>query len=100
MAGYVIATINIKDRDTYDNKYVANFFGPFGKFGGEALVVEEEPDVREGSWLFTRTVVLKFPSVEQARAWYESADYQAIIGHRKAASVGNLIIANEFVMPS
>lgn len=31
-------------------------------------------------------VLLKFPSVEAAKAWYESPDYQAALKHRKKAA--------------
>jgi uncharacterized protein (DUF1330 family) len=37
-------------------------------------------------------VIIEFPSVEAARAWYESPDYQAIVGERLAATEGRAVI--------
>ena len=61
-------------------------------YGGKLLSVEEAPEVLEGEWGYTRTVLLEFPSEAQAHAWYGSADYQAIAQHRRAASVANVAL--------
>ncbi len=37
-------------------------------------------------------VILAFPSVEAARAWYDSPAYQAVIGERLAATSGRAVI--------
>ena len=37
-------------------------------------------------------VVLEFPTVEAAKAWYHSPAYQAVIGERLAASSGRAVI--------
>ena len=36
------------------------------------------------------SVLIEFPSEQDARAWYESEEYQAIAQHRFASSEGNL----------
>ena len=41
-------------------------------------------EVREGSAAIGRLVVLEFPSVEAARTFYDSPDYQAIVPIRQA----------------
>jgi uncharacterized protein (DUF1330 family) len=64
----------------------------FNAFGGKLLSVEEAPEVIEGRWAYTRTVLLEFPSEAQAHAWYGSADYQAIAKHRRSASTANLVL--------
>lgn len=95
-AAYVITTLNITDPEIYESKYVANVYDIFAKYGAEVLVVDEEPDVREGNWPYKRTIVEKFPSIEKAREWYESPEYQEFVKHRWASSEGNLIIVKEF----
>ena len=47
--------------------------------GPIAEVLEGNPDVNPG----TRLVVLEFPSLEQARAWWESEQYQPLIKLRQ-----------------
>ena len=42
----------------------------------------------EGDALPSRTVVLEFPSVKAAKAWYNSSEYQEIIGIRHANATG------------
>jgi uncharacterized protein (DUF1330 family) len=50
----------------------------------------------EGSWPFTRTVILEFPSKELARAWYGSAEYQAVVGLRHGSATSNLVIVSGY----
>jgi len=37
-------------------------------------------------------VIIEFPSVEVARDWYHSPEYQAVIGQRLAAAESNAVI--------
>jgi len=60
--------------------------------GARVLVVDDEPQVVEGSWPGNRTVVLEFDSVEAARAWYESPEYQAAVPLRQAAADADVVI--------
>ena len=90
MPVYLIAQLVIHDRGTYA-KYVSAFMEIFNPYGGKLLSVEEAPEVLEGEWGYSRTVLLEFPSEERAHAWYGSAEYQAIAQHRRAASVANVV---------
>ncbi len=92
MAVYIIAQICIHDRAEYE-QYQAGFLDIFARYPGELLVVAENPVVVEGEWPYTRTVLLRFPSAEDARRWYESPEYQALAQHRFRASRANVIIA-------
>ena len=91
MSVYIIAQIDIRDRSEYD-KYAAGFLEVFARFNGELLVVSETPEVVEGDWPYTRTVVIRFPSADDARRWYQSAEYQAIAQHRFRASKANAVM--------
>ena len=91
MSVYLLAQLNIHDRTTYA-KYGSAFMDILSPYGGKLLSVEEAPEVIEGAWSCTRTVLLEFPSEEQAHAWYGSVDYQAIAQHRRAASTANLVL--------
>jgi len=91
MPVYLMAQLNIHDRATYA-KYGSAFMDVFNPYGGKLLSVEEEPEVLEGEWGYTRTVLLEFPSEALAHAWYESVDYQAIARHRRAASTANVVV--------
>lgn len=91
MPAYFIASIQIEDRERYAT-YEAGFLEVFARYGGELVAVSDEPTVVEGGWPYTRSVLLRFENAKQARRWYDSADYQALAEHRKAASTGSLIL--------
>ena len=93
MSVYVIATIDIHDRQTY-GRYEAGFVEIFARYDGEVLSVDESPEVLEGSWPATRTVLLRFPDRGALRAWYDSDDYQTLMQHRLSASIGNIAMLN------
>ena len=95
MSVYVIAQISIHDRDEY-RRYEAGFMDVFAQFAGELLAVSEDPAVVEGQWPCTRTVLMRFPSAEEARRWYSSPEYQAIAQHRFRASTGNAVLVEQF----
>ena len=88
---YIVALINIEDRDTYA-RYEAGFMEIFDRYEGELLAVDEAVKELEGSWEYMRTVIIQFPDEAAARSWYDSDDYQALAQHRFAASAANLAI--------
>lgn len=88
---YIVAQINIEDRDTYA-RYEAGFMEIFDRYEGELLAVDEAVKELEGSWEYMRTVIIQFPDEAAARSWYDSDDYQALAQHRFAASAANLAI--------
>ena len=70
----------------------------FEPFGGTMLSVDEEPTILQGDFDFTRSVLIEFPSAEQAMAWMTSPEYQEIAQHRLEASVGNAIMVKKLEM--
>jgi uncharacterized protein (DUF1330 family) len=87
---YIVASIAVEDWEEY-GKYQAGFLEVFSQYRGELLAVSDAPQVIEGEWPFTRAVVIRFPSDEEARRWYESPGYQAIAQHRWRGSHGTVI---------
>ena len=70
-----------------------------GDGGAKVLVVDRQPEVLEGEWPATQTVVLEFESVESARAWYTSDGYQAAAKLRQQAASTDAVIVAGFEMP-
>ena len=91
MSYYFIAQINIKDSIAYQ-KYLDKAKEVFRKFNGTYLVVDDKPDILEGDWNYTRTVVIKFNNRKDFDAWYNSEEYQEILKYRLSASVCNTIL--------
>ena len=99
MSVYIINNMLIRDREEY-RVYERAFMPTFLPSGGEVLAVQDDPKPHEGPWPYSRTVLLRMPSEEQARAWYESAEYQKIARHRWNATQSNVVILPEFQMPT
>jgi uncharacterized protein (DUF1330 family) len=95
MSVYLIAQISIHDRAEY-GRYEESFPDVFARFNGELLVVSEDPLVMAGVWPCTRTVVIRFPTAEEAQRWYNSPEYQAISEHRTRASTMNAVMVKEY----
>ena len=91
MSAYIIAKIQIKDREAYA-RYEEGFMSIFEKYEGELLTVDEAPTVLEGSWPETRTVIARFKDKETALKWYESEEYQEIVQYRLHSSTADIII--------
>ena len=91
MSVYAVAQIAINDRDEY-KKYEEGFMEAFLPHEGELLAVDDNAQVIEGEWPFTRMVVLRFPDKQSFRDWYESDAYQQLLQHRLAASSGTVLL--------
>jgi len=95
MPAYLIGQVTIHDSAEYE-KYLAGIGDSFAPFGARVLVAADDVEVLEGTWPRTRTVVVEFPSTDQAKRWYESPKYKAIIQHRLKAANSILVLANGF----
>jgi uncharacterized protein (DUF1330 family) len=93
MSVYFIAQIKIKDSEEYQ-KYLDKAGEIFKKFNGKYLVLDDNPEILEGVWDYSRTVVIKFNTRKDFDAWYNSAEYQEILKFRLFASECNTILAN------
>ena len=95
MPVFIVAQITIHDRATYAN-YEAGFGAIFARYEGQMLSVDDNPEVLEGEWPHSRTVIIQFPSADEAKRWFDSPEYQALAEHRKAASIGNIALLKGF----
>jgi uncharacterized protein (DUF1330 family) len=46
----------------------------------------------EGDWKPKRIVVTEFPSIEQARRWYDSEEYRALNALRLRTARGSVVL--------
>ena len=60
--------------------------------GGRFLVRGGAHQTVEGDWKPNRVVVLEFPSMEQAKRWYDSEEYREPKAMRLRAGRANLIM--------
>ena len=92
MAAYVLVQVDVKDPVRYED-YKAMVPPSIAKFGGRFLVRGGTTHTLEGTWSPRRLVVVEFPSLEQAQAWYASAEYAEAKALRQATSDSQLLIA-------
>lgn len=87
MSVYVIADIDIKDKDAYI-EYQKLVPAIIEKYGGKYLVRGGSIIPGEGEWDLSRIVVLEFPTAEDAAAMTNSEEYKPVgaIRHKAATS--------------
>jgi uncharacterized protein (DUF1330 family) len=81
MSHYFLAQIKIIDATEYQ-MYLNEVDAVFKKYRGQYLAVDANPTILEGTWNYTRTVLIRFDSKTDFENWYHSADYQRILKHR------------------
>ena len=59
------------------------------KFGGRYIVRGGPFEVVEGTYRPVLPVIIEFPSMDQARRWYDSEEYRELKQLRLAATVSN-----------
>jgi uncharacterized protein (DUF1330 family) len=94
--GYAVVLLDVKDADLY-SRYANKATEIEDRHGGRPLVVSDVAEVVDGSWPSSRVVVLEFPSIDDARAWYRDPDYQALIPLRHAATASSVALVEGFI---
>lgn len=93
MAAYIVVDIEITDPDEYQ-RYAEQTAATIERYGGKFLVRGGQPETIEGDWKTKRIVILEFPSIEQAKKWYDSPEYSAIIGIRHRSAISNMLLVH------
>jgi uncharacterized protein (DUF1330 family) len=95
MKAYIIVDVNIIDHELYE-AYKKLTPASLKPFDGRFLVRGGPTETLEGKWVPGRFVILEFPSVEKARAWYTSEDYEAAKAIRQRAAHTQMVLAEGF----
>jgi uncharacterized protein (DUF1330 family) len=96
---YVFVDMKITDPDRY-KQYMAEAPTSVKAHGGEYVVRGGRHEVLEGSWQPARIGVLRFPSYEQAKAWYDSEQYRQTRARRVGATeYFNMILVEGVAAP-
>ena len=91
----IVGLVDVRDPEQYAEyvkhtpREIARHGGRFVVRGGERIVLEGEDDGR-------RLVVIEFPSLEAAQAFYESPEYQAVKRLREGASEAQLVAIERY----
>src|SRR5215471_19668668 len=78
VAAIMISDLIIRNEEAFQT-YRTRAAKAIAKFGGKYLARNGEIRVLEGQWQPNTIVVVEFPSLEQAQAWYQSPEYSAAL---------------------
>ena len=88
---YVVAEVAIHDADAFARDYAPKVAGTLEPYGGRFLTSGKLMAL-EGT-APQRFVIIAFDSVEKARGWYDSPDYQRLVPVRQNTATSTLFIA-------
>lgn len=81
MPAYVIVDSRVLNPEGM-KPYAEKVGATLAAHGGRPVVNGSNITVLEGDWTPNRLIVLQFDSVDAAKGWYNSPEYQAILPHR------------------
>lgn len=74
MPAYVIVDVTVNDPERYP-EYSRQVPATLEPYGGRFIVRGGATETVEGTWAPGRLVVIEFPTMEKAKAWYDSPEY-------------------------
>ena len=90
--GYIIAESKVHDAAAYE-QYKPLSLAAVEQYGGRFIVRGGASEVLEGKWSPPqRMIIVEFDSVEQAKRFYHSPEYQAARKVRENAAEVNLLV--------
>ena len=92
MPAYLVVNYNVEDPELYGEYSAAA--GPAMKIGDACRLIAFDPATErlEGESAGHQTILLRFESMDEAKALYESGEYQALIPKRHAATSNHFAI--------
>ena len=92
MTAYAMVEITVTDNDGMGS-YREKVADTVAAHGGKYLVLGGETEVLEGNvGQHPTKVLLEFPSMDAARDWYNSPEYQEILPARLNSSTANFLL--------
>jgi uncharacterized protein (DUF1330 family) len=92
MAAYIVAQLNMRDM-AWRAEYGPKAGALVRKHGGKVLAgFGNTMEHLEGEQLPDALVLIEFPSLEHAKAWYNDPDYAPMITLRQTGSDTNMLV--------
>ncbi len=93
MSAYAVGHLHAAAQHEDTFVYMERIQDTLDPFGGRFLVHGTEVEVREGEWP-GHLVVIGFPDIHQARAWYDSDAYQEIVPLRTQYITADIVLVD------
>ncbi|MFP8882826.1 DUF1330 domain-containing protein [Streptomyces mangrovi] len=91
MTAYAIAHLREATPHPEIAEYIERIPATFEPYGGRFLVHGTQHEVKEGDWS-GHVVMIGFPGIAEARAWWDSPAYREIAPLRSRHIVGDIIL--------
>ncbi len=75
---YFMVQVKAKSLEELSVRYAQAAIASLMKLGGQMIAGTPAPTVLEGEWDGSWAAILRFPSMEMAQTWYNSAEYQPL----------------------
>ncbi len=95
MPAYVVVDISVNDAQTYE-RYKLLAPPSIAAHRGRYIVRGGRTETLEGEWQPSRLVILEFPTVDDARAWWESEEYSAAKALRQSCAATEMLLIEGF----
>ena len=99
MPAYIVSDLTVRDPkeiEIYRTRAAASIAAHGGRYVARGGKIE----VLEGDWEPRSIIIVEFPDIEQARAWYRSPEYALALEVRDEALSRNLILVEGVTPPS
>jgi len=95
MPAYLVARVHVTDWECYRQDTTATP-AAIAKFGGRFVVRGGETTTLEGPTETARLVVIEFPSLDQAKAFYLPEEYSQAKKLREGAATGQFLVVHGY----
>tara|TARA_B100000315_G_scaffold23690_1_gene20524 strand:+ start:423 stop:713 length:291 start_codon:yes stop_codon:yes gene_type:complete len=94
MPAFVFANIKSVSNPARFTEYQGQAGPTVVQYGGKILAGGSKIEIADGDWLPAGVVALEFESLAKAKEWYNSLEYQAVIGGRLESTVGGVVFVD------
>jgi uncharacterized protein (DUF1330 family) len=91
MPAYVVVEVEVLEKERYET-YKQMVPPTLAAYGGRFIVRGGAAETLEGDWTPKRLVILEFPSLSQAKAWWDSPEYAEAKALRQATARTRMIV--------
>ena len=91
MSAYVVVEVEVLDAERYET-YKRMVPPSLAAYGGRFVVRGGAAETLEGEWSPKRLVIVEFPSLERAKAWWGSPEYAEAKALRQATARTQMIV--------
>lgn len=91
MPAYLVVEVEVNDPERYE-KYKSMVPPSLAPYEGRFMVRGGKVETLEGDWAPKRFVMVEFPSLEKAKAWWNSDEYAEAKALRQATAKTQMIV--------